>query len=142
MIPPADFPALAARFHRFGALTQAEELYRQAIRDQPDDAELWAGHGRVCQALGRPDESVTSLQQALALRPADAVFANDLGVVLIEQGRLEEALDYLRAATRLRPDYAEAHQNQGIVRFRQGDPAGAAVDPAVRRKRRIARSWI
>ena len=69
MILPADIPALAARFQRFGALTQAEQLYRQALQNRPDDAELWAGLGRVCQALGRPDEAVTSLRRALALAP-------------------------------------------------------------------------
>ncbi len=45
MIDPADLPALAARFHRFGALTQAEQLYRQALQNQPGDAELWGGSG-------------------------------------------------------------------------------------------------
>jgi protein O-GlcNAc transferase len=127
MIPPADIPALAARFQRFGALAQAEQLYRQAIQDQPGDAELWAGLGRVCYALGQPDEAVTSLRRALELRPADGVLSNDLGVALMEQGRLDEALDALRAATRLRTDYPEAHHNQGIVRMRQGDPDGAAL---------------
>ena len=127
MIPPADIPALAARFQRFGALAQAEQLYRQALQNRPGDAELWAGLGRVCQALGRPDEAVTSLRRALALRPADGVLSNDLGVALMEQGRLDEALDCLRAATRLRLDYPEAHHNQGIVRIRQGDPDGAAL---------------
>ena len=64
MIPPADIPALAARFQRFGALAQAAQLYRKAIQDQPGDAELWAGLGRVCYALGQPDEAVTSLRRA------------------------------------------------------------------------------
>ena len=92
MIPPADIPALAARFQRFGALAQAEQLYRQALRTEPDDAELWAGLGRVCQALGRPDEAVTSLRRALSWT-RDRVLSNDLGVALMEQGRLDEALD-------------------------------------------------
>jgi protein O-GlcNAc transferase len=127
MIPPADIPALAARFQRFGAMTQAEQLYRQALQNRPDDAELWARLGHVCQALGRPDEAVTSLRRALALRPTDGGLSNDLGVALLEQGRLDEALDALRAATRLRTDYPEAHHNQGIVRMRQGDPDGAAL---------------
>ena len=127
MIPPADFPALAARFQRFGALGQAEQLYRLAIRDRPDDVELWAGLGRVCQALGRPDEAETSLRHALALSPEDGPLFNDLGVALIEQGRLVEALDCLNAATRLGLDYAEAHHNLGMVRMRQGDPASAAL---------------
>src|SRR5208283_2858975 len=97
MIPPADIPALAARFQRFGALAQAEQLYRQALRDRPGDADLWAGLGRVCQGLGRPDEAVTSLRRALALHPADAALSNDLGIALFEQGQLDEALDCLRA---------------------------------------------
>jgi predicted O-linked N-acetylglucosamine transferase (SPINDLY family) len=127
MIPPADIPALAARFQRFGALAQAEQLYGQALQNQPGDAELWAGLGRVCQALGRPGEAVTNLRRALELRPRDGVLSNDLGVALIAQGRLDEALDCLRAATRLRPNYSEAHSNQGIVRMRQGNPDGAAL---------------
>ncbi len=127
MIPPADIPALAARFQRFGALAQAEQLYRQALQNQLGDAELWAGLGRVCQALGRTGDAVTSLRRALELRPGDGVLSNDLGVALIAQGRLDEALDCLRAAARLRPDDPEAHHNQGIVRMRQGDPDGAAL---------------
>ena len=127
MIPPADIPALAARFQRFGALTQAERLYRQALQYQPGDAELWGRLGRVCYALGRPDEAVTSLRRALELRPTDVVLSNDFGVALLEQGRLDEALDALRVATQLRTDYREAHHNQGIVRMRQGDPDGAVV---------------
>jgi protein O-GlcNAc transferase len=127
MIPPADIPALAARFQRFGALAQAEQLYRQAVQNQPGEAELWAALGRVCQALGRPGDAVTSLRRALELRPGDGVLSNDLGVALLAQGRLDEALDCLRAATRLRPDYPEAHYNQGILRIRQGDPDGATL---------------
>jgi predicted O-linked N-acetylglucosamine transferase (SPINDLY family) len=127
MIPPADIPALADRFHRFGALDQAEQLYRLALEQQPDDAELWARHGRVCHALRHYDQAVTSLRRALELRRADWVLNNDLGVALLEQGRLDEALECLRAAACLRLDYPDAHYNQGIVRMRQHDPHGAAL---------------
>jgi predicted O-linked N-acetylglucosamine transferase (SPINDLY family) len=127
MIPFADIPALAARFQRFGALGQAEQLYRQALENQPDEAELWAGLGRVCQALRRPTEAETSLRRALELRPGDGVLLSDLGAALLAMSRLDEALDCLRAATRLRPDFPEAHYNLGILRMRQGDPDGAAL---------------
>lgn len=126
MIPPEDIPALAARFQRFGALNQAEQLYRKALQNRPDDAELWGGLGRVYFALGRPNEAVTSLRRALELRPADVVLSNDLGVALLECGRLDEALNTLRVATRLQEDYREAHHNQGIVGLRQGNPEEAA----------------
>jgi predicted O-linked N-acetylglucosamine transferase (SPINDLY family) len=126
MIPDADLPALAARFHHFGAWAQAEELYRRALRDRPGDAGLWAELGRVGQALGHHDAAARSLRRALDLDPDRAELHNDLGVALMEQGRLEEALDSLRAATRLLPDYPDAHHNQGIIRMRQCDPHGAA----------------
>jgi predicted O-linked N-acetylglucosamine transferase (SPINDLY family) len=127
MIPPADIPALAARFRRFGALLEAEALYRQALQNQPDDAELWAGLGRVCHALGQYDQAVTSLRRALELRRADPVLNNDLGVALMEQGRLDEAIESFRAAGCLRTSYPEAHHNQGIARMRELDPHGAAL---------------
>jgi predicted O-linked N-acetylglucosamine transferase (SPINDLY family) len=127
MIPSADIPALADRFRRFGALDQAEQLYRLALQQQPDDAELWARLGRVCHAQGHHDDAVTSLRRALELRRADWVLNNDLGAALMQQGRLDEALDCLRAATCLRLDYPEAHHNEGIVRMRQHDVQGAAL---------------
>ncbi|HKI16759.1 MAG TPA: tetratricopeptide repeat protein, partial [Isosphaeraceae bacterium] len=60
MILPSEIALLAARFQRFGALHQAQELYRQALQHQPDDAELLARLGRVCHTLGHHDEAVTS----------------------------------------------------------------------------------
>ena len=50
-------------------LTPAEQLYRRALQNQPGDAELWEGLGRVCYALGQPDEAVTSLRRALRAAP-------------------------------------------------------------------------
>jgi predicted O-linked N-acetylglucosamine transferase (SPINDLY family) len=127
MIPVADLPALAARFERFGAVAHAEQLYRQALQHQPSNAELWAGLGRVCQALGRTGEAVSSFCRATELRPEDGLLFNDLGVALIAQGRLDEALDCLCSATRLGPPNPDAHSNEGVARMRQGDPAGAAA---------------
>jgi predicted O-linked N-acetylglucosamine transferase (SPINDLY family) len=126
MIAAADLRAVAARFERFGALQQAEQLYRQSLEYQPDDAELWARLGRTCRALGRYAEAVASLQRALELQPGRAEFHNELGTALVEHGRLDEAIDCYRAATRFRTDYAEAHDNEGIARLRQRDPHGAA----------------
>src|SRR6516165_866367 len=103
MIPSADIPALADRFHRFGALDQAEQLYRLALQQQPDDAELWARLGRVCHALGHYDDAVTSLRRALELRLADCVLNNDLGAALMEQGRPDEAARCARRRTLLSP---------------------------------------
>jgi predicted O-linked N-acetylglucosamine transferase (SPINDLY family) len=126
MIAPSDLEPLAARFHRFGALAQAEALYREALGHQPDNAELWACLGRVYQALNRPDEAVDCWRRTLGLRPGQIEAHNDLGVALMEQGRLADAIASFRAAIRLGPEYAEAHNNLAIALMRQDDPQEAA----------------
>jgi predicted O-linked N-acetylglucosamine transferase (SPINDLY family) len=127
MIPSADPAALAARFERFGALAQAEQLYRQALQIEPGDGDVWASLGRICLALNHHDEAVDCFRRAVDLHPTRVELLNDLGVALLHQGRLDDALDTLLTATRLRVDYADAHHNQGIVRMRQRDPHGAAL---------------
>ena len=104
MVPPSDMPALAARFQRFGAFHEAQQLYRLALEHHPDDAELWASLGRVCHALGHDDDAATSFRRSLNLRPDRVELHNDLGVALMAQGRLDEAVVSFREAVRLRPD--------------------------------------
>jgi predicted O-linked N-acetylglucosamine transferase (SPINDLY family) len=126
MIAPSDLEPLAARFHRFGALAQAEVLYRKALGHQPDNADLWSCLGRVYQALNRSDEAVDCWRRTVGLRPGQIEAHNDLGVALMEQGRLAEAIASFRAAIRLGPEYAEAHNNLAIALMGQGDPQEAA----------------
>jgi Flp pilus assembly protein TadD len=86
MIARADILALAARFRRLGAFSQAEQLYRQALEQQPDDAELWTQLGRVSQALGKSDEAVACYERAAALRPDDPDPLNELGTLRLQRG--------------------------------------------------------
>jgi protein O-GlcNAc transferase len=127
MIPAADVPLLAARFHRFGALHHSERLYRQALETQPDDAGLWANLGRVGQALGRHDEAVANFRRAVDLDPDRGERHNDLGVALMELGQLDEALASFDVALRLDADDPKAHTNVGIAKMGKGDPAAAAA---------------
>ena len=125
MMPPADIVALADRFHRFGALHQAERLYRSAAESRPDDADLWGRLGLVCHAMGRHGEAEASLRRSLALRPGDPVLRNGLGVALMGQGRLEEAVECFYASIQLRDDDPEPHANLAAARMSRGDPDGA-----------------
>jgi protein O-GlcNAc transferase len=115
MIPPADIPALAARFERFGALAQAEQLYRQAIQDQPGNAELWAGLGRVCHALGQLDEAVSCYEQAARLRPDDPSPLVELAALLMQRGGFEAAVGWYEQVLRLWPTCVGAYSNMGLA---------------------------
>jgi predicted O-linked N-acetylglucosamine transferase (SPINDLY family) len=126
MIPAADLLALADRFQRFGALRQAERLYREAAEHRPEEADRWARLGRVRREMGRHEEAIESLREAVRLDPSDPGHHTDLGAVLMEQGRLDEAVARLGEALRLRPDDPVPHRILGIVRMRQGDFEAAA----------------
>jgi predicted O-linked N-acetylglucosamine transferase (SPINDLY family) len=127
MIPAADIPALAARFHHFGAFHHAERLYRQALEAHPDDSELWAGLGRTGQTLGRHDDAVANFRRALELDPNRVDFNRELGVALMELGRWDEALASFDEALRFDAGDPTTHMNVGMAQMAKGDPAAAAA---------------
>jgi predicted O-linked N-acetylglucosamine transferase (SPINDLY family) len=127
MNSPADLAALAARFHRFGALRQAEALYRRALETQPGSAELWAALGRVGMALGRHEDAVASFRCAVALDPDRVELHSELGAALVELGRLDEAVASYHEALVLEPGDARVYVKLGVVRLKQGDAGAAAA---------------
>src|SRR5258708_4911907 len=126
MVPDSDLVMVAARFHRDGALAEAEPLYRRALEDSPDDADLWVLQGQVCRGLGRHDEALglyqgglepaqRAIERALALQPDLPEAHNNLGLAHLNQGRAEEARQCFTQALRLRPDMADAQNNLGLA---------------------------
>lgn len=119
MLSSSGILALAARFQRFGAFAQAERLYREILREQPDNAEVWRQLGDVCQSLGQRDEAVNGYRRCLELRPDNVHAHNNLGVALMELRQPDEAAARYEEAIRLQPDFAEAYNNLGIARLEQ-----------------------
>lgn len=89
---------LALVAHRRGDLVRAAELYEEAARDRPDDAQLYNNLGAVYRALGRLDDARSAYRRALAIEPSHAVAWSNLGVVLESLDAHNEAIAaYLRA---------------------------------------------
>ena len=61
-----DALAVADRLLRFGAIRQAEQLYRDVLDAQADDAEAWSRLGEVCHSRAQP-ASVTQLSPGAEL---------------------------------------------------------------------------
>ena len=123
----ADILAVAERFHRFGALVQAAQLYQQALEQQPSDPAVWGCLGRVCHAMGRHDDAAACYRQAVALQPRDAGVHNNLGAVLLASGQPDVAAASFREALKLQPAYAEAHNNLGAALLAKNQPDDAAA---------------
>ncbi len=133
-MPTSDLFALAERFLRFGALVPAEQLYRQLLQREPDNADAWSRLGSLCHVQGRYEEAVHAFRQALQVRPESVQLHNHLGMALKEQGQRDEAIAHHREAIRLQPDDDDSHNLLGLVLMEQGrlDEAEAAVREALR----------
>src|SRR5271157_2421860 len=134
MIPDSELVSRAAQFERSGDFQQACQLFRQALLQQPCDAELWARLGRNHCAIGQGDEAVTDFLQAVRLRPEFTEAWLDLGRTLRGLGRWDEANVCYERAARLRPDDSELLNELGTFRMQSGElvEAVACFEQALR----------
>jgi Flp pilus assembly protein TadD len=82
--------------------------------------------GVTLSALGRVEEAVASLRNAISLAPGIASYHANLGEVLRKYGFADEAETALRSAIRLDPANAQALNNLGIIHFEKKQFSEAA----------------
>ncbi|MDA8231383.1 MAG: tetratricopeptide repeat-containing glycosyltransferase family protein [Magnetospirillum sp.] len=123
----------AARLERDGLSPQAELVYRQILADDPGHAGAAHAFGRLLHRMGRMDEGLAWLRQAVDLDP-DAFDAwHDLGAALGAQEHLAEAVQCFRRALALRHDIASGWHNLGsaLNKLERYDDAAAAHRQAI-----------
>jgi predicted O-linked N-acetylglucosamine transferase (SPINDLY family) len=101
--------------HQGGRFAEAEAIYRQILRQNPNHAEALHLLGVLAAQVGRLDAAVELIRRAIRLQPEFAEAHCNLGNALKEMGQLGEAIASFRQAIRLKPNYAEAHGNLGIA---------------------------
>jgi superkiller protein 3 len=116
-----------------GNYSQAEAIWRQVIRIDPNNANAYYNLGIALRRQKKLDEAVAAYRQAIALNPKDAKAYNNLGNVLYDQKKLDEAVAAYRQAIALNPKDAKAYNNLGIVLADQKklDEAVAAFRQAI-----------
>ena len=110
----------ALEHHQAGRLQQAEDSYRQILRQSPDHADVHNNLGAALFSMGRLDESIASYRQALASRPGYAEANKNLADALAAQGNVNEAEICYRSAVAANSGYAEAHRNLGGMLYNAG----------------------
>jgi tetratricopeptide (TPR) repeat protein len=101
--------------HQQGSLLQAEKLYRQIIRLDPNHADAHNLLGVSCHQRRQGADAVRFIQKAVALNRQAAPYHSNLGMAYRGLGKLDEAVRCYRKALNLQPDYAEARFNLGIA---------------------------
>lgn len=101
--------AFAAEHHKAGRTEEAEQLYREVLRDKPNNVDALRMSGMIAFSDNRIDEAERLFRRAVSNAPdfVDAII--DLGASLKEQNRFEESIECFRQAATLEPNNIKAH---------------------------------
>ena len=122
--------------HQEGKLEEAEHLYKEILKTNPNNLTAMNNLGILLRSLGRFDEAEASYKKVIELKPDYVEAHNNLGVLLRSLGRFDEAELSYKKAIELKPDYVEAHNNLGNVLKELGrfDEAEASYKKAIELK--------
>lgn len=134
---PEVLAGLASLAGRMELAEVAEQLWAQVTRLDPPRLEAIDGRARALRELGRFDEAVILLREALLSNPQEARLWNSLGVTLTQDSQAADSIVFFDEAERLDPRLAVAIYNRGNARFDLSDLDGARAD--FERAHRLAR---
>jgi tetratricopeptide (TPR) repeat protein len=101
--------AHAAEHQKAGRLEQAEQLYKEVLRDNPNNVDALRMLGIIAYGSSNIDEAERLFRRAVKLAPDYVNAIIDLGNTLKEQNRYEEAIECFRQAIKLEPTSVKAH---------------------------------
>jgi tetratricopeptide (TPR) repeat protein len=118
MTPPGSRRAsetfqAAISLHQQGRLHEAERLYRDILKTEPEHSGSLHHLGVLQAQQGRIDNAIRLIRRALRKNPHSAEAYNDLGVALEAAKRHADAIAPYEQALALRADYTEAYYNLG-----------------------------
>jgi tetratricopeptide (TPR) repeat protein len=104
---------LAIQHHQAGRLQAAEQIYRQILSAEPNQADALHLLGVIAHQVGKHGVAVEYIKRAIALKGNVANYHNNLGEAYRSLRRLPEAVVCYRRAQQLMPNSAEVHNNLG-----------------------------
>ena len=112
--------ALAVIAAQQGRWPDALPHLTEAIRLNPDHAQIWFNRGVALKALNQLDDAVASFEMALTIDPRHANACNTLGNSLLALNRLAEARHRYEQAISIQSDHHQALYNLGRLHQQSG----------------------
>ena len=103
-------------------------LMRRRIEKYPADFVAHFNLGAALQGLGRPEEALAYLAEAVRIRPSNATARNNLAVALFAVERLDDAAREFRQALALDAGYQNARYNLARTLAAKGDNGAALTE--------------
>lgn len=112
--------ALAIQLHKAGNLKRAEVLYKQMLRESPNDAHLWHLVGGTAYQTGNYKDALHYFLNAITIDPTNSEIYHDLGNTLIVLKRIDCAVDAFRKALHIKPNESKNYKGIGIAFYLKG----------------------
>jgi tetratricopeptide (TPR) repeat protein len=110
---------------------EAVEVYRDAVRAQPEDAEARLRLGQaLLSILGDAEAALPVLERGRELRPDEARMHGAIGLAFSAQGRAADAVEAFEVALRLDPEFLVSRP--GTRRAYEAAQRGERWPPAVK----------
>lgn len=106
---------LATEHHLAGRLPEAEAIYQEILKAEPQNAQALHLLGVIAHQVGKNEIAIDLIRQAIERNPDDPTFRNNLGEALRLSGRLTDAMAQYEKAIALKSDYAEPYLNWGLA---------------------------
>ncbi len=109
-------------------LTEQEKitLYRQGVKEIPDNAQLQFQLGQILAAQSRWQGAVNAFRQAIKLQSENPEWHHCLGDALVQLGKEKEAIESWQKALELNPDLGKVHLKLGNIWRKEGKLLAAA----------------
>lgn len=115
----------AVKLHQSGDVTGAEKLYARVLDIDPRHVDALSNRGLALVSLGRFEDAIPLIEDAISLTPNAPDLYFNLGTALDELWRYDEAATAYHRCIDLAPDYAPAHYNLGGLMMSASRPMDA-----------------
>jgi tetratricopeptide (TPR) repeat protein len=122
MSKPAPLQILqaAVAHHQAGKLTEAEQLYRQVLEQDPNQPDALNLLGVIAQQTGNLKEALGLFDRALSAAPELAAAHYNRANTLRDAGRIGDAQAAYEAALTCDPGFQDALLNLGVLLYENG----------------------
>ena len=112
---------LAVKNHREGKTDNAQELYNQILKINPNHSAALNNIGIIFIDLGKNQKAKECYGKAIKINPNYANAHYNLGNIFKKLGENQKAIDCFKKAIEINPDYADAHNNLAVVLMELGE---------------------
>ncbi len=112
-------------YHCLRHYRTAEYNFRQAESSRSMRGEAQEARALILRRIGRWDESVRLMDQAIELSPRDVNLMTNQGTTLLYMGEFDRARELVRRSAEIRPEYTVARVMEAGIGLMRGDLAAA-----------------